>query len=166
MRWILPILISLLLLVAPTHAQSFATGLGVGVRVSKVEGIYLGARYRSVEILGSLGTLRWYENDESYPELRIGGQRRFRLWTRDRFRVHALARLVFGFNAGEKISIVDGSFPIISGTLAGGAGVELPLHKRTQSKGLVLHLDVTSGLHRTTVHLWPQFGVGLYYYFF
>lgn len=171
MRWIPTSLISLLLLVAPVRAQSFATGIGVGVRVSKVDGVYVGAHYGTLEILGSLGTLR--DDNVTYRELRIGGQHRFNLWKRDRFRIYAFGRLVFGFNVGDKRPIESGWLPIISGTLIAGAGVELPLHRRTQSRGLVMSLDVGSGIYRDPERLlsvdiiwWPQFGVGLYYYFF
>lgn len=171
MQWIPPSLIGLLLLVIPVHAQSFASRIGVGVRVSGVDGVYLGARYGTLEILVSRGTLR--DDGVTYHELRIGGQPHFYLWRRDRFKVYALGRLVLGFNIGDNRSIELGWIPIISGTLIAGAGVELPLHRRTQPRGLVMSLDVGSGIYRdpggvliVDLISWPQFGVGLHYYFY
>lgn len=172
MRWIPPSLIGLLLLVVPLHAQSFATGLGVGIRatehsmrVAEYSRVDLGIRYKQFEILGHyLGDRR---------RIHLGSQYHLGLWKREKFRVYGFGRIILGVLVGEIPANVDrvhlawGAF---------GAGVELPLHRGTQSRGFVVSLDLEHPVYRRArsvgsrpywvIDWWPQFGVGIYYYFF
>ena len=171
MQWLPPSLISLLL-VTPMHAQSFATGLGVGMRATEFtmtmtdfSRVDLGVRYKQFEILG-----HYFHYSR---RMNLGGQYHLSLWKRDRFRVYGFGRVVFGVLAGEIPNDGD-RFHLAWGVF--GAGVELPLHRSARSRGFVVSLDLEHPVHRIrrfekspmhwVVEWWPQFGVGLYYYFF
>ena len=160
MRWI-PLILIGFLLVTPAQAQSFASEIGIGLKMSENDGLNVGIRYRQLEILGGLLNFRY-----DWNELFLGGQYRIGLLRQDRFRVYGFGRIVLGSYVGDaKPTNVD-RFPVSTISLVGGGSVELPLHKHTRTGGFVVSLELGSGMYQNwTKAWWPQFGLGLYYYF-
>lgn len=95
MRW-MPLGMIYLLLFAPSvHAQSFATRVGAGVKISDHDGINFGVRYRNFEVLGGFRTPGgvWGFRD-SQQALFLGAQHHIGFWRRDRFKIYGFGRLV------------------------------------------------------------------------
>ena len=158
MRWI-PLI--LFLLATSAQAQSFASKIGIGLKMSENDGLNVGIRYKQLEILGGLKN---FSNEPS--ESLLGSQYRLGLLRRDRLRVYGFGRIVVGFYVGDTRPNNVDWFPVNSVSLVGGGGVELPLHKRTRPRGFAVSLELGSGLYQNlTKAWWPQFGLGLYYYF-